>query len=100
MTRATQLDLCNAFCNRSDEIASRFDRGDIDENHLFVEMVPEIIKQATSLTLRVLAAVADKKCPSLWFPQPKVEALFDCTCEIDAETAVSESLLPHVIPKG
>jgi len=35
-------DLCNAFFNRSDEIASRFDRGDIDENHLFAEMVPEI----------------------------------------------------------
>jgi hypothetical protein len=41
-------DLCNAFFNRSDEIASRFDRSDIDENHLFAEMVPEIIKQATN----------------------------------------------------
>jgi len=53
-------DLCNAFFNRSDEIASRSDRGDIDENHLFAEMVPEICGRGQKMSKSVVPSTESR----------------------------------------
>ena len=57
--------LGDAFFNRFTEVASRFDAGYIHKYHVFAEMLDEIVKQTTSLSLRVTPSIADKDSAQL-----------------------------------
>jgi hypothetical protein len=60
--------LGDAFFNRFTEVASRFDAGHIHKYHVFAEMLDEIVKQTTSLSLRVTPSIADKDSAQLPLP--------------------------------
>ena len=58
----------DAFFYRFAEVASRLDCGDIHEYRVFAEVLDQIVKQTTSLSLRVTSPIADKDAAQFAIP--------------------------------